>query len=197
MEKHTHHYFKLYKPTGYVSQFITNDKKATRKRFLGALYPFPEGTMAVGRLDEKTEGLLLLTTDGAFSYKITSTNVEKEYYAQVDGLITDTAIRELQQGVPIGLNGGTYITLPCKARKIDTPVLPPTQLKIRNDRHGPTSWVAITVTEGKFRQVRKMTAAIGFPTLRLVRVRIGGETITGMKAGTVIELAETAAIISD
>jgi 23S rRNA pseudouridine2457 synthase len=189
-EKENHTYFKLYKPYGYISQFITNDRKAKRKRFLGELYPFPQGTMAVGRLDEKTEGLLLLTTDGSFSFKVTKTNIEKEYYAQVDGDITQKAIETLENGVYIGINGTKYKTKPCKTKKITAPKLPPTLQKIRDDRHGPTSWVAITVTEGKFRQIRKMTAAVGFPTLRLVRVRIGDETISTMQSGDVQLLSE-------
>lgn len=189
MKTTEHRYFKLNKPYGYISQFLTNDPKAKRKRFLGELYPFPEGTMAVGRLDEKSEGLLLLTTNGTFSYQITKGGVEKEYYAQVDGLITSEAIEQLQQGVEIGIEGTKYMTRPCKATSIENPSLPKTKQKIRDDRHGPTSWVSITLTEGKFRQVRKMTAAVGFPTLRLVRVRIGSYTIDGMESGDCVEIS--------
>lgn len=188
MTKTAHYYFKIYKPYGYVSQFITNDTKAKRKKFLGLLGDFPEGTMAVGRLDEKSEGLLLLTTDGNFSNKINKGTTEKEYYAQVDGLITDKAISILEKGVTISINGVDYQTKPCKAKLIDTPQLPDTRQRVRDDRHGPTSWVSISLTEGKFRQVRKMTAVVGFPTLRLVRVRIGAETIKNMVAGDVSEI---------
>ena len=185
MERNTNFYFKLFKPYGYVSQFITNDKNAKRKRFLGELFPFPEGTMAVGRLDEPSEGLLFLTTDGVFSNQICSTGVQKEYYAQVDGRITDEAIAALTAGVQISIEGATYTTLPCIAQTIEIPDLPERAKKIRDERHGPTSWISITLTEGKFRQVRKMTAAVGFPTLRLVRFRIGTETIAGMNPGDV------------
>ncbi|MAZ72555.1 MAG: ribulose phosphate epimerase [Flavobacteriaceae bacterium] len=188
MSDRVHFYFKIYKPYGYVSQFITNDSKAKRKKFLGLLSDFPEGTMAVGRLDEKSEGLLFLTTDGTFSHSINKGNTEKEYYAQVDGVIPETAITAMQKGVSITVNSAAYITKPCKANRINTPVLPETTQKIRDDRHGPTSWVSITLTEGKFRQVRKMTAAVGFPTLRLVRVRIGTETIKDMAAGSVLKI---------
>jgi 23S rRNA pseudouridine2457 synthase len=182
------YYWKIYKPYGYVSQFMTNDSKAKRKKFLGMLGNFPKGTMAVGRLDEKSEGLLFLTTDGNFSNHINKGNTEKEYYAQVDGFITEEAISTLQKGVLIGLHGADYKTKPCKAKLITTPSLPETKQRIRDDRHGPTSWVSITVTEGKFRQVRKMTAAVGFPTLRLVRVRIGNETCEGMQPGSTREI---------
>lgn len=188
-EKHLHRYFALFKPFGYVSQFITNDRHAKRKKFLGELYDFPEGTMAVGRLDEPSEGLLLLTTNGKFSYHYTSEGVEKEYYTQVDGTITSEAIQQLEQGVTITTEGISHHTKPCPVRILtEPPTLPQRAKKIRDDRHGPTSWISITLTEGKFRQVRKMTAVVGFPTLRLVRVRIGKYTIEGMQAGDVKEI---------
>ena len=130
--------------------------------------------MAIGRLDENSEGLLLLTTDGKVSEYIRSSHVEKEYYVQVDGLIDDAAIAKLQKGVEIGFEGQKYTTKPCKAFHVQTlSEIPLADRKVRDERHGPKSWLGIVVTEGKFRQVRKMTAAVGFPTLRLVRVRIG------------------------
>ena len=176
----------LFKPYGYLSQFICIHKK---KKLLGMLHDFPEGTMSIGRLDEDSEGLLLLTTDGKMSEKYRSKTVEKEYYAQVDGLITDEAVELLKQGVEIGVEGGKYLTLPCNAKRLDrVPALPLRGKKIRDDRHGPTSWVSITITEGKHRQVRKMTAAVGFPTLRLVRYRIADITIENFQAGEVREI---------
>ena len=182
-----HKHFILYKPYGYLSQFINNGPKKNTKRLLGELYPFPKETMAIGRLDEDSEGLLLLTTDGKVSYEICSGAVEKEYYAQVDGIITKEAVHDLQKGVHIGYKGNTYLTKPCAARLLtDIPTLPARAKKIRDARHGPTSWVAITLTEGKYRQVKKMTAAVGFPTLRLVRVRIGAIHIGTMQAGDVL-----------
>jgi len=169
-----HHHFILHKPYGYLSQFVVNGKKKKKHKLLGDLYDFPEGTMAIGRLDRDSEGLLFLTTDGKVSFDILSNKYEKEYYVQVDGVITNEAIKQLQKGVEIGFEGKKYTTKPCKASIIETPVnLPIENRKIRDERHGPTSWASITVAEGKFRQVRKMTAAVGFPTLRLIRVRIG------------------------
>ena len=152
------------------------------------MYDFPNNTMAIGRLDEDSEGLLLLTTDGQMSELIRSKKVEKEYFAQVDGLISDEAIEKLKSGVEIGFDGKKYITRKCNAKAIDTPGFEPRTQKIRDERHGPTSWVSITLTEGKFRQVRKMTAAVGFPTLRLVRVRIGEMHLGNLKSGEVVEL---------
>ncbi len=186
-----HRHFKLYKPYGYLSQFITNQQKAKKKKMLGELYNFPEEAMSIGRLDEDSEGLLLLSTDGKMSYAVLSTSVEKEYYVQVDGIITNEAIEQLQIGVEIGIQGKKYTTQPCKARKIDPPTLPERAKKIRDERHGPTSWASITITEGKYRQVKKMTAAVGFPTLRLVRYRVNKMTIENMQAGEVEEVTET------
>lgn len=184
-----HQHFILFKPYGYLSQFIYELKR--KKKLLGELYNFPEGTMAIGRLDEDSEGLLLLTTDGKVSEQIRSKKVDKEYYVQVDGVITPEAIEQLQKGVEIGFDGGKYITRPCSAFIVkEIPDFGPRAKKIRDERHGPTSWASITVNEGKFRQVRKMTAAVGFPTLRLVRVRIGNVYLQDLKAGEVIEVSD-------
>ena len=168
-----HRHFVIHKPYGVLSQFMSNDAKSHKKKFLGELANFPKGTMAVGRLDEKSEGLLLLTTNGKISNAINGGGIEKEYYAQVDGVITIEAIKKMALGVAIGNNGTKYLTKPCKVRSVANTSFPKRTQKIRDDRHGPTSWVSITLSEGKFRQVRKMTSAVGFPTLRLIRVRVG------------------------
>lgn len=182
-----HRHFILHKPYGYLSQFIYELKR--NKKLLGELYDFPKGTMAIGRLDEDSEGLLLLTTDGKTSEMICSKKVEKEYYVQVDGLITQEAVEQLKQGVEIGFKGTKYLTKPCKAFIVNSiPSFGERGKKIRDERHGPTSWISITVNEGKFRQVRKMTAAVGFPTLRLVRVRVGTILLNDLQAGAVIEV---------
>ena len=166
-----HQHFIINKPWGMISQFINPAKR--KKKLLGDLYNFPQGTMAIGRLDVPSEGLLLLTTDGKVSAEIRSNKFEKEYYVQVDGIITQKEIEQLKNGVEIGFSGKKYTTKPGKAFIIDDPKFPVRSQKIRDERHGPTSWVSIVIREGKFRQVRKMTAAVGFPTLRLIRVRIG------------------------
>jgi len=185
--KQDHQHFKIFKPYGFLSQFLPEKRK--KKHLLGELFNFPGNTMAIGRLDHDSEGLLLLTTDGMISYKVRSKGIEKEYYVQVDGVITETAISLLQNGVEITANGANYITLPCKAIKLDCePQLPARGRKIRDAKHGPTSWLSITLCEGKNRQIRKMTAAVGFATLRLVRVRIGDIHIDNMNAGDVVSL---------
>ncbi len=184
-----HKNFKLYKPYGYLSQFESNARHQLNSKFLGDLYPFPEGTMAIGRLDKDSEGLLLLTTDGQLSYDISSNTIEKEYYVQVDGNIANEAILLMQNGVTISIEGIEYTTKPCKAIKLESaPVLPERSKKIRDQRHGETSWISIIITEGKFRQVRKMTSAVGFPTLRLVRIRVGANYLDDMQPSEVVEV---------
>ncbi len=183
-----HQHFLIFKPWGYLSQFVNNEQhQKKRNKLLGELHDFPKGTMPIGRLDLDSEGLLLLTTDGKTSYHILSSKIEKEYYVQVDGIITEEALQQLQNGVIITVEGKKYTTKPCKAFQVIPPNnLPERAKKIRDERHGPTTWVSITLREGKFRQVRKMTAAVGFPTLRLVRMRIGNVKFDNMKAGEVI-----------
>ena len=139
--------------------------------------------MAVGRLDRDSEGLLLLTTDGQWSAQITSKGTEKEYWVQVDGIPTPMQIDQLSNGVQISVKKELYTTLPCNVRHIPPPSLPERGKPIRDNRHGPTSWLEITLREGKFRQVRKMTAKVGLPTLRLVRYRVGAYTLDGLKVG--------------
>lgn len=183
--------YKLYKPYGYLSQFINNQPTRKNKKLLGDLHPFPDGLMAIGRLDEDSEGLLLLTTCGLTSEEVRSKNVEKEYYVQVDGMITREAIEKLRSGVEIGIGKQKYTTLPPYVSMLkEHPSFPDRSKKIRDDRHGPTSWISIILTEGKFRQIRKMTAAVGFPTLRLVRIRVGNEVLGDMLPGEIIPVSE-------
>ncbi len=184
-----HRHFIIHKPYGFLSQFVYELKR--KKRLLGELSDFPIGTMAIGRLDEDSEGLLLLTTDGMMSEIIRSKKVDKEYYVQVDGIINQQAIDQIKEGVEIGFNGTKYKTKPCQSFILnEIPNFGQRGKKIRDDRHGPTSWASITVNEGKFRQVRKMTAAVGFPTLRLVRVRIGNMHLNDLQAGEVKEVED-------
>ena len=184
-----HQHYKIYKPYGYLSQFVNNGQKKLTKKLLGELGNFPKKIMSIGRLDEKSEGLLLLTTNGKVSNEVNSSKFEKEYYALVDGDINTEAINTLIQGVEIGFEGKKYTTKTCKVKRLETsPNLPERSKKIRDERHGPTSWISITLNEGKFRQVRKMTSAVGYPTLRLVRVRVGNIYLSNMKVGEVIKL---------
>lgn len=189
MKKPGQHY-KLYKPFGMLSQLVSNDPKEQRnKKFLCELYSFSNGIMPIGRLDEKSEGLLLLTNDGLLSDRINRSGIEKEYYVQLDGLIHLAALEQLKKGVEIGLQGSRYITKPCKVELLSAaPISHPPDQRLRIGRHRHTSWVSITLTEGKFRQIRKMTAAVGFPTQRLIRIRIGTIRLDDMVPGDIKEL---------
>lgn len=184
-----HRHFIIFKPYGYLTQFVYTVQTRKNRKLLGELHDFPEGTMAIGRLDQDSEGLLFLTTDGKVSAAVRSKKVEKEYYVQLDGLITEEALQALREGVAISIEGQEYTTAPGKAERVlQIPDFPERAKKIRDERHGPTSWAKIIITEGKFRQVRKMTAAVGFPTLRLVRVRIADVWWDGMSNGEVREV---------
>lgn len=189
MSEKEHSHFIIHKPFGCISQFVNN--RTRKKQVLGDLYDFPEGTMAIGRLDVKSEGLLLLTTDGKLSHTICSSKVEKEYYVQVDGEIDSDAVEKLNKGVEIGIKGEKYLTKPSICCKLDgAPNFADRITKIRDARHGPTSWISVRIREGKFRQVRKMTSAVGFPTLRLVRVRVGDIQLVDLEPGGVIAVKE-------
>uniref|UniRef100_A0A7S4RB82 CCHC-type domain-containing protein n=1 Tax=Ditylum brightwellii TaxID=49249 RepID=A0A7S4RB82_9STRA len=307
-----HRHFKMYKPAKVLTQFKFTHRKRRNRTLLGDVITkdtLPSsGVMAIGRLDEDSEGLLLLTTDGKVSEQVRRKSVEKEYYVQLDGQITQEAIERLQRGVEISLPANnnkrrdddddderstcestltspasmTYTTLPCKARILDTSIVtvenktkeatkeeeqanqpsetekkpkrkrrkfggtcnrckqaghkakdcsenpvdlfhtnngnssgdadsnnnnnavqlalpagipPPSSSRagyynIRNTTSRRTSWISIAINEGKNRQVRRMTAAVGFPTLRLVRVKIGCVGLDGMVAGEVRELSQ-------
>lgn len=187
MTKHRH--FIIHKPFGYLSQFVNNQSRRKNKKLLGELHNFPEGIMSIGRLDEDSEGLLFLTTDGKVSEQVRSKKVAKEYYVQVDGAITQDAIEQLKTGVEIGIHGKKYQTLPCESSILNpAPNFKARTKKLRDERHGPTSWISITLTEGKFRQVRKMTAKVGFPTLRLMRIRIGTIFLNNLASGGIVEV---------
>jgi 23S rRNA pseudouridine2457 synthase len=186
-----HRHFVIHKPYGFLSQFVYNVTTRKNRKLLGELYEFPDGIMAIGRLDQDSEGLMFLTTDGKESFNVRSGAVEKEYYVQLDGLISPEGISKLKNGIEISTDKGKYMTKPCNAFVIDPqPIFPERSKRVRDDRHGPTQWVSITISEGKFRQVRKMTAASGFPTLRLVRVRIGDVWLDDLTSGGVREVEQ-------
>ena len=175
-------YYIFYKPYEVLSQFSAEGDKKTLAHYLSSL---SKDIYPVGRLDYDSEGLLLLTNDKALTHQLLEPKFahKRTYYVQVDGDITNEAIAQLSNGVTINVNGKLYNTNPAIAEKIDEPVLPERNPPIRYRKNIPTSWLSLTLTEGKNRQVRKMTAAVGFPTLRLVRYSIGMQTIDGMEAG--------------
>lgn len=159
-----------------------------KKRTLGELYAFPSDVYPVGRLDETSEGLLILSDDKSLNQKILGKGVEKEYWVQVEGIPTEQALEQLRKGVDIKVKKNVYHTRPAKATVLDVvPDLPERDPPIRFRKSIPTTWMSLTLREGKNRQVRKMTAAVGFPTLRLVRWRIGSFTLQGFLLGEVRE----------
>jgi len=172
------------KPFGVLSQFTPEGGHPALDTF-----GFPPEVYAAGRLDHDSEGALLLTDDGKLIKKLLDPKYEhpRTYLAQVDGDITPEAVKQLAKGVVIK----GYHTRPCKAERVEQPEglwerVPP----IRYRANIPTSWVKLTLIEGKNRQVRHMTAAVGFPTLRLIRVQIGNIGLEGLQPGEWREVKE-------
>jgi 23S rRNA pseudouridine2457 synthase len=183
-------YFLLNKPYGYLCQFTGEPGE----KLLGELYDFPKDVYSVGRLDKDSEGLLLLTNDNRLKTNLLDPESKKEktYWVQVEGDITSDAIIKLQSGtIEISHNGKKHRVEKAHCKKIDPPNIPERTPPIRYRASIPTSWIEITITEGKNRQVRKMTAAVGFPTLRLIRYSFGKHTLGNLQPGEVIEIQYT------
>jgi 23S rRNA pseudouridine2457 synthase len=167
----------LNKPFGVLCQFTANDDRPTLADYVRQKDVYP-----AGRLDHDSEGLLLLTDSGALAHRLTDPKHKqpKTYLAQVDGALTDEAVQALRRGVT--LNDGP--TLPAVAEHAQEPSwLWPRDPPVRFRQSIPTSWLSITLREGRNRQVRRMTAAVGFPTLRLIRVRMGDYALEGLPPG--------------
>ncbi len=182
-------YLLFNKPFNVLSQFttgttpaISSPKRKTLADFIAVRDVYP-----VGRLDFDSEGLMLLTDDGLLQHRIMGPRFAhpRTYWVQVEGLITQAAVASLRGGVMI--RGGP--TQKCEASLIETPTLWPREPPIRVRQHIPTSWLELTLTEGRNRQVRRMTAAVGFPTLRIVRIAIGDLTVENLAPGAWRELA--------
>jgi 23S rRNA pseudouridine2457 synthase len=181
-----HRYLLFHKPYDVLTQF-TNDSPEPR-RTLRDFIPVP-GVYAVGRLDRDSEGLLLLTDDGTLQHRLTDPRYEHErtYWVQVEGTPVPQALEHLANGVDIQ----GYRTRPAKVRLLPAePAFPPRDPPIRVRKTVPTAWIEVTLTEGKNRQVRRMTAAVGHPTLRLVRVAIGRLRLEGLAPGEWRNLTE-------
>lgn len=158
---------------------------------LASLGAFPKEVYPVGRLDKDSEGLLLITDDKWLNHHLLNPRFghQRTYYAQVEGVPTTEALKQLQTGVVINVDGKDYKTKPALAKKLDpAPMLPDRDPPIRYRASIPDCWIELTLIEGKNRQVRKMTAAVGFPTLRLVRYSMEKITIAGMQVGEIREL---------
>lgn len=191
------------KPFGVLTQFRASEHGRTLAEFIRL-----PGVHPAGRLDKDSEGLLLLTDDGRLQHRLTDPRhkLPKTYWVQVEGIPTDEALERLRRGVVLeGATGASLHraprldpvgdgrrTLPAKARRMAEPKLWPRDPPIRFRKNIPTSWLEIVLTEGRNRQVRRMTAAVGFPTLRLVRVAIGPYALDGLEPGKWQEIQPSA-----
>jgi 23S rRNA pseudouridine2457 synthase len=183
--RNVHQYYIVYKPFHVLSQFSSPEGKRSLKDF----FPLPDDVYPLGRLDFDSEGLLILTNDRRLNHRLLDPAFahEREYWVQVEGSISPDAIRQLEAGVTIQIDGKPYKTRPAKAKLI-APTVPDRNPPIRYRAHIPTCWISLTLTEGKNRQVRKMTARTGFPTLRLIRYRIEKVSIAGLLPGEMREI---------
>jgi 23S rRNA pseudouridine2457 synthase len=175
-------YLALFKPYGVLSQFTDREGRAT----LASLVPV-EGVYPVGRLDRDSEGLLLLTDDGPLAHRLTDPRFEhpKTYLVQVERIPDETSLEQLGRGVD--LKDGR--TRPARVTLLpEPPTFPERSAPIRFRKSVPTAWLQLTIHEGRNRQIRRMTAAVGHPTLRLVRVGLGPVTLGGLAPGEWREL---------
>lgn len=180
-------YYAIYKPYDMLSQFTSKDGTPV----LGDLFPFQKDVYSIGRLDKNSEGLLLLTNDNNFKNRVLSpeNKVKKTYFVQVDNDISQGACQELSAGTIIIKHEGKKVQVaPAQCEKIDAPDVPERSVPVRFRKNIPTSWIALQLSEGKNRQVRQMTAAVGFPTLRLIRAKIGKLTLENLQPGDVVEI---------
>ncbi len=177
-------YLAFNKPYGILSQFTSDNMEETLSNF-----NLPPDVYACGRLDKDSEGLLLLTNDGALIDRLLNPKHDKvkTYWVQVENIPTSEALKNLEKGVMIS----DYKTKPCKARILDPqPEIPERNPPVRFRKSIPTCWIEIELTEGKNRQVRRMTAAVGFPTLRLIRMKIGKLSLDNLAVGSFREISK-------
>ena len=156
------------------------------KQTLADFFDVAKDVYPIGRLDYDSEGLLVLTNDKTFNHKLLNPEFkhEREYWVQVEGQVDEHALLQLERGVSISIDGKTYQTLPAKASLFkNEPKVPERNPPIRFRKNIPTSWLSLILNEGRNRQVRKMTAAVGFPTLRLIRYRIERLNVQGLEPG--------------
>jgi len=183
-------YYIVYKPYKMISQFTSSHKKKCLDQLN---FSFPKDVYPVGRLDENSEGLLILTNDKSLNFKLLTPEFEHKriYLVQLQGIITREALKQIETGISIALDAGPYITKPCKAKQVKKPENLPLRAHPVSELL-PTSWIELTLTEGKYHQVRKMTAGAGFPCIRLIRIAIEEIRLENMQPGDVRELKREA-----
>jgi 23S rRNA pseudouridine2457 synthase len=180
-------YFIIHKPYGVISQFTPENGKPCLKDF----FQVPRDVYPVGRLDQDSEGLLILTNDRSLNHRLLdpAQGHERAYRVQVEGIITGEALNALSAGPLLRIDGKPFRCRPAKAFLLPEDFrIPDREPPIRYRREIPTSWISVAITEGKNRQVRKMTAAVGFPTLRLIRYRIEGLVLDPLLPGDMMEM---------
>ena len=190
MEQHVHRYFIINKPYKMVSQFISPDKVGLLKDIP---FNFPEGIHAIGRLDNYSEGLLILTTNKKVTKLLfeSKTPHKRTYLVQVRDIVTPEKLLQLQNGVSIRIKGGDYYTTPpCQVSIVEKPI---DLYKRENEfKEGlPNTWLLITLTEGKFHQVRKMVDAVRHRCKRLIRISIEDLALNNLQPGEVKEMEES------
>ncbi|NJP09169.1 MAG: pseudouridine synthase [Leptolyngbyaceae cyanobacterium RU_5_1] len=178
---HAYRYLLFYKPYNVLCQFTNEDLEGSQRQTLKDYIPV-SGVYPVGRLDQDSEGLLLLTNHGQLQHRLINPTFHhpRTYWVQVERIPTEEALQQLRQGVVI--QGDR--TRPAQVRRLEEePPFPPRDPPIRFRKTVPTAWIEMTLMEGRNRQVRRMTAVIGFPTLRLIRVKIANLSLTGLEPG--------------
>ncbi|MBI3194861.1 MAG: pseudouridine synthase [Ignavibacteriae bacterium] len=178
-------YILFFKPYGVLCQFTDEEKRKTLSDF----GPFPSDVYAAGRLDFDSEGLVLLTNDGTMKHRLLDPKFQhpRTYLVQIERIPDESALNQLRSGVLIEEKK----TLPAEVRLLsEEPMLPERPVPIRFRKTVPTCWIELTLTEGRNRQVRKMTASVGYPTLRIVRISVANLTIAGLLPGQHREITE-------
>jgi 23S rRNA pseudouridine2457 synthase len=189
-------YFIIHKPFGVLSQF---SKELPHHTSLGDVFDLPGDVYPVGRLDKDSEGLLLLTNDPSVNKRLLDPENEhpRSYHVQVEGIPDKDALEKLAKGIEFSVKGKKYLSKPAKVGLLTPPPQYPERIPpVRFRKHIPTSWLELTLYEGKNRQVRRMCAAVGFPVLRLIRSSIGAVKLNDLQAGEFRELDDPGALYS-
>jgi len=183
-------YFIINKPYKVLSQFSDEDGNLG----LGTLFKLPKDVYPVGRLDLDSEGLLLLTNDKTVNHKLLDPKYDHRriYRVEVEGVPSNALLAKFRSGVEINLKGKTHKTKPCDVRILNDMVIEEREPSVNRKKHPITSWIEVALTEGKNRQVRRMTSKIGHPTLRLIRYSIEGLELGSLASGQIVELSKNA-----